>query len=492
MAMANVVAEVVHHDLCTGCGACAGICPSKALDTCTLPNGDLVVCAVAKCDERCDLCLRICPFVGGFHDPRSDNVTLYGPAAQWGAVFEEHVGWHRCCFVGFSRGADHRLRAASGGLATWCLEALLQANLVDKVAVVRLATQRSDSLFEFKVAQSSEEVRTAAGSVYHPVAISDVLQDIATEADTRWAVIGVPCLCAAVRKATAELPYLRRRIRYVLGLACGMLQNTMYTEMLVAACGVNLTDISGISYRHKSALRPANDYGFVAVDAHGNHHGPVWYKGLPYFLGRNAYFRYNACNYCKDVFAEVADACFMDAWLPEYITDFQGTSLVVVRSKSLERLLLDGVRRGDLQLDRIAAERVVLSQRGQVRRKQELIGVRLARQNIDDSEVISVNWKDRFDWWLQRTTQYRSKRAWSRYGRKYSPKAIGMAEYVYGHQEWVQPVEQFVNEQAVKTVDSLLRSRGELRQQLHAELPRFRRDAMRGAEVLKEFLTQHR
>ena len=32
----------------------------------------------------------------------------------------------------------------------------------------------------------------------------------------------------------------------------------------------------------------------------------------------NGYFQLPGCSHCDDIFAECADAVFMDAWLPEY------------------------------------------------------------------------------------------------------------------------------------------------------------------------------
>ena len=46
------------------------------------------------------------------------------------------------------------------------------------------------------------------------------------------------------------------------------------------------------------------------------------------------YFKLNPCNYCDDVFAELADVVFMDAWLPKYSKDPLGHSLVINRNKA--------------------------------------------------------------------------------------------------------------------------------------------------------------
>ena len=59
----------------------------------------------------------------------------------------------------------------------------------------------------------------------------------------------------------------------------------------------------------------------------GNEGIPLSNQGLPYHLWHYQYFKHNACNFCDDVFGETADITFMDAWLPEYVRDYKGTSL---------------------------------------------------------------------------------------------------------------------------------------------------------------------
>jgi len=427
LALMNVVTSVVANDLCSGCGVCAGVCQHDALTMLTRSNGDLAVTQAGACHEKCDLCLRICPFADGVHQPRELSTELFGPTSDYQPAFDNAIGWYRRCFVGFSNVDEHRIAGASGGLVTWCLGTLVADGLIDKVAVVGRAEPKSDLLFEFKAVDSVEQVRQAAGSVYYPVEISGLIREMIAEPATRWAVVGVPCLCAALRRAMINVPRLGQSVRYILGIACGMYQNMMYTELLLSKSGLRPCEVGDLTYRKKRSEGPANDYGFHACDREGSWRTIIPYRPLPYFLGRNAYFRYNACNYCMDVFAEAADACFMDAWLPEYVTDPQGTSIVVLRSSALEQILLAGRASGELQLEDIPADRVVLSQRGHVRRKQELIEMRLSPRQAHRGQMVSANWKDRIDWWLQRRTQERSKRAWAKYGRRYGVRAFWLA-----------------------------------------------------------------
>jgi L-arabinose isomerase len=125
-----------------------------------------------------------------------------------------------------------------------------------------------------------------------------------------------------------------------------------------------------------------------------------------------------------DVFAEAADACFMDAWLPAYLKEPKGTSLVVIRKSELDKLFLQGQSKRELHLDAIDPEGVVQSQGSHVRRKRELIYMRRGIQEPKDTGKAKPTTAERISWWLQRRVQIRSKISWVRYGRKYSRVAF--------------------------------------------------------------------
>jgi coenzyme F420-reducing hydrogenase beta subunit/O-antigen/teichoic acid export membrane protein len=411
-AKTSVVNAVVEQGRCSGCGVCAGLCPSGALEMHTGLDGDLVCVMAGACKVTCGICTEICPFATSIHDPRPRNIALFGDSRDPPLHFHPSIGWYRGALAGYRQDSAQRAAAASGGLTTWCLERLLENGDVTRVAVVRLARNPRTSFFEFHAASSVEEVRQASGSVYHPVEISSVVREI-LRGDERWAIVGVPCLCAAIRNSSR----LAAKVPYVLGLACGMYQNTFYTEMLLAQSGIQTAEASEIRYRGKSSGGLASDYRFRGTDARGQGKD-IRYHKLPFFLGRHGYFRYQACNCCMDVFAETADACFMDAWLPEFVGDPKGTSLVLLRNKRLEELFHAPEAARELFLAEMPAERVVQSQQSQVRRKQVLIHHRHAPQGERIAPPHAA-WQDRLDWWLQERTQRRSKAAWARYGRRY-------------------------------------------------------------------------
>lgn len=369
----NVTELIVPADLCSGCGVCAGICPGHCLEM-EIASGKYRPVLVGECLERCDLCLEVCPF--GEHERSLTDLTDHRFATQESVQFDEITGYHIGAYVGYSTIDDQRTRGASGGMATWVLEQLLRTGQVDRVVAVGAVPQPNERLFQFEVYGTPEQVRNAASSKYYPVEISKVLPEILKESEEhRYAVIGLPCVLHAVRRATLCYPRLARRVRYLLGILCNHCPGTYYTEYLCALSGISMSRVERVDYRCKESTS-AVDFQFRAwVD--GAWSRPVGMIGLPSHVWNRQYFAYNACGYCDDVFAEAADAVFMDAWLPKYLSETRGTSIVLVRDAGIDHLLRAG-REGSLcELDEITLEDVKASQASVIGYKRHSIGQRI-------------------------------------------------------------------------------------------------------------------
>lgn len=96
--------------------------------------------------------------------------------------------------------------------------------------------------------------------------------------------------------------------------------------------------------------------------------GPIW---------NHRYFTLNACNFCDDIFAEVADITFMDAWLPEYSGDWRGHSIVLVRKPVLSDLIDEAIQKGVVSAKYLGIEAVIKSQQGVLRSKRGQIAERI-------------------------------------------------------------------------------------------------------------------
>ncbi len=409
----NVIRQVVDKDLCSGCGVCATCCPNSLLAMGLNIKGDLTSRWASKsCSTPCGICLKACPFSSGIHDPRTSYPSFQECS---GATFDENIGWFYKTYSGYSH--EHRASSASGGLLTYTLEHLLISGSIDRVAAVSWDNRTNDGTFAFRVCRSVDEIRQSSGSFYYQVSVTDVLQEIRAKSSLRWAVTGVPCLCTALRNAIELSPELQKTIRYILGLACGMYQNRFYTEFLAMESGVPLEKTSSVCYRTKSTTGSPSNYIFVAKDQKGRTGRRIEYLDTPYLLGSNGFFRCNACNFCKDVYAENADACYMDAWLNEYINEPRGTNLVVVRNQEISTLLKNGNVSGDVKFDEIPSVKIVESQAFHVERKLHSIKIRMGIQqdNIGKKTYILKT----IDWKIQKYIQNQSKNRWRIFGKRF-------------------------------------------------------------------------
>ena len=86
-------------------------------------------------------------------------------------------------------------------------------------------------------------------------------------------------------------------------------------------------------------------------------------------------FKYKACDFCDDVFAETADIVVGDAWLPKYL--HEGHSLVVTRSKLFDDIIASATISKELQTDCISKEEASASQDAGLRHRKNLISYRL-------------------------------------------------------------------------------------------------------------------
>jgi hypothetical protein len=172
---------------------------------------------------------------------------------------------------------------------------------------------------------------------------------------------------------------LRRRIVILAGLVCGQTRSKLFAEYLCGLGGGVPALMTGACFRVKDPDRPASDFGLSFKCAGG----PV--PEVTVFFGSedvqkawtHHYFKPNPCDYCDDVFAEVADVVFMDAWLDRYSKDPRGWNLVLIRRASLIEVFEQGRRDAEVHLEQTPVGDLVHSQRGGIVIKRAGLAERL-------------------------------------------------------------------------------------------------------------------
>jgi coenzyme F420 hydrogenase subunit beta len=378
--------NVTEKHICVGCGVCAGVCPTRHLQMEEdgageyRPRG-----SSARCFE-CGLCLAVCPLQGS----ADEHHLAWDLYAGKGVVCTPETGYFLSGWSGGVRQKSLRLVRTSGGLATWVLARLLETRKVDRVICVASAPHPG-KLFEFAVFTKPESLWTAARSSYYPVEISSALRVIAGS-QLRTAVIGLPCVVKGIRRAQRRIPRLRNSIPVLLGLVCGQQRGKEFTEYLVRRAGLMMPTVRRVAFREKLEGELSDTSHFAAWTsdeavaarvARADGYASAWSR---------SYFKQSACNYCDDVFAELADASFMDAWLPGFRNEPLGTGIAVARSELCHDLLASGAEAGALDVVRLGVDDVIRSQSGALRVKRDGVALQLSltRGDLEFSPRVSA------------------------------------------------------------------------------------------------------
>ncbi|MCM1986700.1 Coenzyme F420 hydrogenase/dehydrogenase, beta subunit C-terminal domain [Methanococcoides seepicolus] len=365
----NVIDAIANNDICIGCGICAGICPQGALIMKFNKYGEYVPYQEKECPEKCGFCLNVCPFY-----EKATNENVLGEELFSGidnSKYLPDVGYYLESYVGYS----YRFResGASGGMTTWLLTTLLEKNVVDYVICVT-PHNKSNKLFVFEIFDNASSVSSSSGSAYYPVEMSKVIKKILDEPG-RYAVTGLPCFLKGLKLASKKNRILDERIAVTIGLVCGQMKSKHYTTYLSTLAHAN-GKLQNAYYRGKNPDNPANNYYFHCTNEEGAKGKIYWDEGVSE-AWVNRWFTQNACNFCDDIFAELADITFMDAWLKEYSYDSRGNNLLIVRSKSLQNLIFDGIKSGQINVSEILINKLIESQKGVIDLKRDQLQYRL-------------------------------------------------------------------------------------------------------------------
>jgi coenzyme F420 hydrogenase subunit beta len=372
----SVFGTVVDGGYCIGCGACAAFSSKITMKMDTRGRFVAERTSTEELTNENDLSIKVCPFADG--NPNEDELSSlkFGNNNQKNSQIGQFLG----TYAGHVVEGDYREFGSSGGIATWLSVELLRLGLVDAVVHVGYSNSSlaSEPLFGYAISRSANEIRDRAKTRYYPVEMSGVLPEILSHPG-RYAIVGVPCFIKAVRLASLQSETLRERILFTIGIVCGHLKSSAFSEMLAWQCGVQPSTLRTIDFRAKLKALPASNYGVKVTGGKPLTEVPVT-RPVPSLYGTNwgwGFFKYKACDFCDDVVAETADISLGDAWLPEYASDSAGTSIVIVRSKRLYSIIHDAMEDGRLCLASLSPERVATSQDAGLRHRRRGLAYRL-------------------------------------------------------------------------------------------------------------------
>ncbi len=304
--------QVIRPGLCTGCGACQGLCPYWGS-----ANGRTV--CFFDCERLDGRCQQFCPRMP------TDLDALRRRFFDPDTILPE-LGPFRGLYL--TRAADPavRGRAQHGGTMTALTELALREGLIDAAVLTRSQGGLNP---EGVLAVTPEEVRACSGSSFQvPPTLAVLNRALQENRYHSIGVVGTPCKTLAVYKMMAK-PLAENdnhvdNIGLVMGLFCGW--------------GLDWDGLNDLAARHtKDPARiahmdiPPSKYHSLDLSEDG--------KTTSVNLDEVTPLVRSGCWYCTDMTAEFADLSVGGARSADGWDVDKGWNQVIVRSEKGQRLL---------------------------------------------------------------------------------------------------------------------------------------------------------
>ena len=381
----NIIKTTVLENNCIGCGICDAICPVDVLKMDFNSIGMYEPKEVEGCLDKCTLCMDSCPFVS--ENPNEKELAKKLFEKEENSIFHKDLGYFVNTYEVHKKDINERLKSASGGAGHSILKNLLEQKLVDTILTVE-SNNDPDKLFKFSSFKEVKELEKIRSSIYYPTEMSEVL-DFVMKNDGRYAITTLPCFAKAIRLAQEKNSKLRKRIKFIIGLVCGQMKSKEFTHTLAKSL-IGTDRLESIKYRVKDESQPASNFSFEFRGIQNKQQERIsWTSKMdgPAKLWGSRAFTPNACNSCTDVFAHCADIVLMDAWLPEYMNDYKGHTLVLSRTNEISAVL---EKSQDIESKKINYYKAFLSQKPVVDNKN---AVALGSKNIFVNKINKIKFE---------------------------------------------------------------------------------------------------
>lgn len=355
----KTITEVAKDGLCTGCGTCISLCPCSAIELFKDDSKGIYLPRLneEKCNQ-CGICYQVCP--GHSVDFKQLNQDIFGKEPE-----DILLGNYLGCYIGHATDYNIRYNSSSGGLVTALLLFALEEGIIDGALVTRMNKDKPLEPYPF-IAKTREEVIEASESKYCPVPAKIALKEI-LEKDGKYAVVGLPCHLHGIRRAEMVNKKLRERIVLHVGIFCGTTKTFLATEFQLRRMGIKKEEVARIAYRGEGWP------GSMTVELNDSQRRVSELYYYYYYDSKFGSFTPWRCTVCPDQVAKLAEISLGDAWLPEVKKDDKvGTSIIISRTREIDDILQQMLRKGVVALSSVGADKVYESQGGFSSKKKQL------------------------------------------------------------------------------------------------------------------------
>ncbi len=301
--------SVLEQSLCTGCGACVGLCPYQVI------YADRTV-QLFDCDLPEGKCYAFCPRTPADYDQIKKSLfNINDMTPEIGAV----KGYY------FSRAFDPRLRlnVQHGGTVTALLELAMGEGMIDSAIV---SSRNEEFEQQGLLVTDQNQLRGYSKSWFTVSPTVATFNRIPDDRKKKAGVVATPCQAMALAKMkTAEIPGYNGSdlTGLVIGLFCGWTLSMEKFHNLLGRYGVSMADLTGMDIpAGKNILELFTGSGLISVS-----------------MAEVDHCVRTACRYCMDSTAEFADLSVGAARFGSDCNEMRGWNQIIVRSDRGKQLL---------------------------------------------------------------------------------------------------------------------------------------------------------
>lgn len=304
--------STIQHDLCCGCGVCAGICPKGCIswerrNGLFLPQINNGLCI------NCGLCSAVCPGLGHTYVPMETAAeTVTGPV--------------RVTFNAWSKDPALRHVCASGGVISTMIRALLENGMYDGAFCLDSYDYRDQlktRLYTPEQINACWADSKGPKSRYLPVSHENAVRYMKENRKQRLVFVGTSCAIRGLQAALQQLKLDRSQYLFI-GLFCDKVFNynvLPYFEN-THAHGAKL---EALHFKNKESGGWPGDMKFYPEGQ------DPFYVPLAERAKAKAYFMAERCLYCVDKLNVCADISLGDNYTGKDESPL-GSNSVIVRS----------------------------------------------------------------------------------------------------------------------------------------------------------------
>lgn len=355
--------EDIDSDLCHYCGNCVAICPANCL---SLSNhGEKVIFRKETC-INCGLCHKNCPGIEFSFPKARDFLKKF---CSESVKFNDFIGQYDSIFIGRAKNKEILESSSSGGLVPSILIFALEKKLID-AAVLVVKNKNSPLGYKIAIAKTKEQILGRCQSLYHMIPLNVVLKEIKKMPFQKLAFVGLPCHVEGIRKLQMNNDESAKKIKFILGIFCGLNQSFKATEFMLKNLGIKKEDVEELSYRKNGW--PGSFYAKTTDKT------VFLEKEVCDFT--NYMFMLNRCMLCYNFTNEFADISLGDAW-SKRPSEF-GWSEIIARTKEGKAVINSLEKSGAIEIEHSNLNTLLNSHPGNFSYKKKDIFYRMKKSKV--------------------------------------------------------------------------------------------------------------